>query len=33
MLVFITPQLLPEGVLAPAQALGTEGWPGLMKPL
>ena len=33
MLVFITPQLLPEGGLAPAQALGTEGWPGLMKPL
>jgi type IV pilus assembly protein PilQ len=33
MLVFITPQLLPEGGRAPAQALGTEGWPGLMKPL
>ena len=33
MLVFITPQLLPEGVPATAQALGTEGWPGLMAPL
>ena len=33
MLVFITPQLLPESVPAPAQALGTEGWPGLMTPL
>ncbi len=33
MLVFITPQLLPEGLPAPAQALGTEGWQGLMAPL
>jgi type IV pilus assembly protein PilQ len=33
MLVFITPQLLPEGLPAPAQALGTEGWRGLMAPL
>jgi type IV pilus assembly protein PilQ len=31
MLVFITPQLLPEGLPASAQALGTEGWPGLLK--
>ncbi|MDO9277191.1 MAG: hypothetical protein Q7U05_01335, partial [Polaromonas sp.] len=33
MLVFITPQLLPGGVPVPSQALGTEGWQGLMVPL
>ncbi|NQW81884.1 MAG: type IV pilus secretin PilQ [Polaromonas sp.] len=31
MLVFITPQLLPEGLPAPVQALGTEGWPGILN--
>jgi type IV pilus assembly protein PilQ len=31
MLVFITPQLLPEGLPAAAQALGTEGWPGFLN--
>ena len=30
MLVFITPQLLPEGLPTPVQALGTEGWPGFL---
>lgn len=30
MLVFITPQLLPEGLPAPAQTLGTKGWPGFL---
>jgi type IV pilus assembly protein PilQ len=31
MLVFITPQLLPESLPVPAQALGTEGWPGFLN--
>ncbi|MEZ7847226.1 MAG: type IV pilus secretin PilQ [Polaromonas sp.] len=31
MLVFITPQLLPEGVPPPVQAPGTEGWPGFLN--
>jgi type IV pilus assembly protein PilQ len=31
MLVFITPQLLPEGLPVSAPALGTEGWPGLLQ--
>jgi hypothetical protein len=31
MLVFITPQLLPESLPVPAQALGTEGWPGRLN--
>jgi hypothetical protein len=31
MLVFITPQLLPEGLPVSAQTLGTEGWPGFLN--